>query len=223
MAIRIFSALYHAAALWVMAWGFSNLNTLATNEWIEAQLGGHFQFLTIQGLALAWITLFFALTADFIPSLAFAQRAKRLFLMISLPLAMVISSIYWGLLLTFPSLILPPLPSSEPSSSSAAPALARIPLSLDLALHASPALSLVAEFFLMESKYSRHDVVYKAPIMACLFGLWYSNWVEYCAKYNGVFPYPFLTDNSLPGRIAIYVATTIIALTSFRGLNAIHS
>lgn len=104
---------------------------------------------------------------------------------------MVISSIYWTLLLLFPVLIIQPSqPGSSPPSSSAELGLVRIPLWIDLALHAMPALALVVDFMLFEVKYSRKAVVLNAPIATSLFAVWYSCWVEHCAKINGTCTFP---------------------------------
>jgi hypothetical protein len=62
----------------------------------------------------------------------------------------------------------------------------RIPLSVDLALHAVPALSLLADFMIFEKKYSRNQVTYGAPLVAATFTVWYAWWVERCASFNGV-------------------------------------
>jgi FAR-17a/AIG1-like protein len=97
---------------------------------------------------------------------------------------MVISLIYWPLVILYPQLILPQ------SSNSAHPAevspLIRMPLWIDLALHATPSLSILADFFLFESKYQWKDVQVGAPITTAAFALWYSLWVEHCGKINGV-------------------------------------
>ena len=63
---------------------------------------------------------------------------------------------------------------------------ARIPLSVDLALHATPSLAMLADFFLFESKYKWKDVQVGAPITTAAFALWYGFWVEHCGKINGV-------------------------------------
>lgn len=42
-----------------------------------------------------------------------------------------------------------------------------------------------------------------------------------CASINGSFPYPFLTLNPLPVRIAIYAGASAFAIASFWGLNAL--
>jgi hypothetical protein len=102
---------------------------------------------------------------------------------------MVISLIYWPLMILFPQLILPPAAADVPQTpvsgrSATIPPLVRIPLSVDLALHATPALSILMDFFLFESKYQRKDVQVGAPITTAVFALWYSFWVEHCGKMN---------------------------------------
>lgn len=73
---------------------------------------------------------------------------------------------------------------SGPSPASAASPLIRIPFSLDLALHASPAIALLTEFVAFQMPYSYSDVTYTATVFAVLVGIWYGTWVEYCASYN---------------------------------------
>lgn len=105
---------------------------------------------------------------------------------------MVISTIYWTLLLAFPQLILRKEEifetafESEPSSSAEAPHLARIPVKMDLALHAVPAISLLLDFFLFERKYTTKQATYGGFVVAAASGFWYAWWVEECAKYNGI-------------------------------------
>ena len=85
-----------------------------------------------------------------------------------------------------PSLILQPDPyASEPSSRS----VIALPIDIDLCLHALPAISLLIDFFAFERSYGERDERILAPGMATLFALWYSNWVEYCARKNGTCKY----------------------------------
>lgn len=44
------AVLLHGSAAAIMAYGYNSLHNLPINGWIETQKGGHFQFLTIQGL-----------------------------------------------------------------------------------------------------------------------------------------------------------------------------
>ncbi|KAH8117342.1 FAR-17a/AIG1-like protein [Phellopilus nigrolimitatus] len=220
------SLVLHAVSALIMGWAYNALETTVLHTFIQHQKGGHLQFLTIQSMAVSWLTMLLSLFCDLLPTSQPLKQTKRAFFMIALPLSVVVTSIYWSLMLFLPSLILQPVPgSSEPSSSSAAPTpdFVRIPLSLDLALHAVPAAALLVDFFAFEDSYGVRAARHGATAMAFAFGVWYSVWVEYCASHNGTFPYPFLTVNPLPIRIVIYGAVTTIAFLSFRGINAVHS
>ncbi|KAG1756523.1 FAR-17a/AIG1-like protein [Suillus paluster] len=213
----------HGAAVGVMAYGFLSLKKLPMDAWIRTQKGGHFQFLTIQGLASAWLTMALSLGCDILPSFTALRTAKRASLMISLPLAFVISAVYWSLLLLFPSLILQrPLLGSEPSSSLAVPELIWIPLKIDLSLHLAPLVALLADFTFFEKKYTRKQVQIGAPLVVLVCGTWYTCWVEYCASYNNTFPYPFLTENPFNIRIGIYTFVSFLAWGCFCLINALH-
>lgn len=60
----------------------------------------------------------------------------------------------------------------------------QLPLSIDLALHAAPAVFLMFDFLLFEKKYDKREANVIAPVAASLFGLWYCSWVEHCGKHN---------------------------------------
>ncbi len=92
-------------------------------------------------------------------------------------------SVYWTLLLLFPSLILQKYVPSELTSSHDALPLARIPLPLDLAMHVVPGLSLVLDFLVFEKKYSQELVKLAVPVVLTCGGM-YSSWAERNAKLN---------------------------------------
>lgn len=106
--------------------------------------------------------------------------------LIVIQLAVVISSIYWTLLIFFPQLIIAQniQQPGAPSSSSEAPAPFYLPLSIDLALHAAPTISLVVDFFAFESKYTEKEVRIAVPTIMAAYTLFYSSWVEFCASKN---------------------------------------
>lgn len=133
------------------------------------------------------------------------RTIKRLLLMMSLPvrkfppcilapvlsplphlqLTFVISSIYWTLILMFPRLIMwvgPPEGSSIPTEI---PEMWRIPLSMDLSLHAVPLIAVALDFLVFERKYTERQQRVHAPILTALYAVWYGAWVEWCASYNG--------------------------------------
>jgi len=194
MSLRVALGVFHGGSAALMCWGFQQLHTLAIHEWLVRQKGGHFQYLTNQGLVLATITMAISFFIDLAPSKPLKQ-AKRALLLIALPLAVVISSIYWTLLSFAPFLILPPEnqnttgePSSaiDPDATDIDPLLLfRIPFSLDLTLHASPVLALLIDFFLLEEKFPHRAVRRTAPLLALLYGIGYGIFVEYCAAANG--------------------------------------
>lgn len=214
----------HGVAVSVMTYGFISLRRLPMDGLIRAQKGGHFQFLTIQGLAVAWLTMVLSLGCDSLPSFAVLRTAKRASLMIALPLAFVISTVYWSLLLFLPSLILQRrLPGlSESSSSSTLPELVWIPFNIDFPLHLAPVITLLADFFFFEKKYTKKQVQIGAPLVVLACGTCYACWVEYCASYNNTFPYPFLTENPLNIRVGIYIFVSFLAWGCFRLMNALH-
>jgi len=159
--------------------------------------------------------------ADTLPKNRSVIRAKRLMTMMSLPLAAVVSTVYWSLVLLAPSLILPPSVDS-PKDSSAPPKLAYISRDVDLMVHLFPALFLSIDFYLLEEKYFGMDVTSYAPLMSIVFAVWYSSWIEYLAVFNRRFPYPFL-EHPFPTRVVIYAATATFGYMSFRLLNWWHS
>ncbi|KAJ7774707.1 FAR-17a/AIG1-like protein-domain-containing protein [Mycena metata] len=184
------SVLLHVGAISAMTYG---LHGLGLSSWIATQYGGHFQYLTIQGRI---------------------RAIKRTLFIAAMPIATVVSSIYWTLLLTFPHLILQALPESPDSPMV-------LPLRVDLSLHAVPAISLLLDFMVFERKYGRSASLSAVPITV-FCTVWYGWWVELCASKNGTFPYPFLTLNPLETRIGIYAGACIVACISFYGLNALH-
>jgi hypothetical protein len=132
----------------------------------------------------------------------------------------VVTLIYWPLMLFLPAAL---MQSFESEASSDVPQFYRIPLSLDLSLHAAPALALLADFTFFEAKYGKNATRYGAPVASLVFAVWYASCAEYFASFNGSFPYPFLTENTFPVRVAIYSGATTLALLSFWGMNGIKA
>ena len=91
MYIRPLIAFLHALAAGVMVYGYQGLTTLAIDNWMRSQKGGHFQFLTVQGymcnaqlqaiwmmsdlsmfgrLVVAWVSMMLSLATDLFPSVS---------------------------------------------------------------------------------------------------------------------------------------------------------
>ncbi|KAI0780764.1 FAR-17a/AIG1-like protein [Trametes elegans] len=224
MPLNLRALLLHAASVAIMAHGYMNLPDMIGTVRMSEKKGGQFQFLTIQGLLLAFVTMVVSLAVDLIPSSRWLRNVKRAVLIIALPVSIVISTIYWNLLLFMPHMIIFTAPdATTPTSSTLVPEPARLPLSLDLALHAVPAVAMFIDFYFFERKYTGAASRWGPIVLAAIFGSWYSWWVEYCASYNGFFPYPFLTENPYNVRLLIYLGATSFAAISFKILNALHS
>lgn len=216
----------HAGGGGIIFYGYNSLKRLEVYPDTTAQYGGFWQYLTIQGIYLAGLTMVASLMLDLFPSIGMMKTIKRSLLMLTLPLNVVISLIYWSLILLLPAMILQKaktLSDDSPSSNAMIEMLFYIPLDMDLALHAAPAISLALDFFLFERKYSRRVTNFVAPLLALAYTAWYGWWVEHCAaKNNEIFPYPFLTDNPFRIRLVIYAGAGLIAPLSFRLLNSLH-
>lgn len=64
--------------------------------------------------------------------------------------------------------------------------LVYLPLHLDLAMHAVPAVALAVDFFIYEQKFGRKSAIL-APLLAFAYAIFYGSWVEHCSsKNNGV-------------------------------------
>ncbi|KAK0451875.1 FAR-17a/AIG1-like protein [Armillaria borealis] len=223
MAFSSSPVLLHSVATAIMAWAHSQLGNSPIDPLVETQYGGHYQFLTILGLVASLCTMGVALLVDLFPSIPALRSLKRAMLMVCMPVEAVVVSVYWTLLLLFPSLILQKYVPSESTSSHDALPLARIPLPLDLAMHVVPGLSLVLDFLVFEKKYSQELVKLAVPVVLTCGGM-YSSWAERNAKLNdGIFPYPFLTENPFETRLGIYVGACVIGYIYFRVLNALHA
>ncbi|KAJ6455692.1 FAR-17a/AIG1-like protein [Mycena sanguinolenta] len=214
--VQTSSAALHFAAICVMTYGYNALHGLPINAWIDSQYGGHFQFLTIQGLAIAWLTMAVGLFEDFFPSIKGVRAVKRGLFIVALPTATMVSSIYWSLLLAAPQLIMQKMPTGSDDSP------VMMPLRIDISLHAVPCLALLADFMIFERKYGRNASQLAAPALLSLYTLCYSSWVERCASFNGTFPYPFLTLNPFEIRLRIYAGVCAVGCLSFYALNALH-
>ncbi|KAK8869955.1 hypothetical protein IAR55_000524 [Kwoniella newhampshirensis] len=218
--------IFHVVSAAIMINGFVGVQGLAIDKAIGPQYGGFFQYLTILGLIATCIVMLLSTISDYLPGITFFRPIKRVFLLAALPVELVISSIYWSLVLLAPHLMFPASPdagsSSEPSSSGGQELLFRIPLWMDISMHLAPALALIADFFILERKFRPPVSTYGALLLATTFGTAYGFWAEHCASINGNFAYPFLNIMNLQQRIATYAGATFGAWAVFRGLNKLH-
>ncbi|KIM54769.1 hypothetical protein SCLCIDRAFT_1221688 [Scleroderma citrinum Foug A] len=208
---------------------------------IAASTGGKTQFLTIQALTGSSLCIVLSLVQDLFPSVErYLHPSKRALLMIFLPTGFTVCSIYWPLRIFAPSLIFLPdtTPTTTPdlfASAAAASAepvfsglatgrdLVYIPLFADLSMHAAPFIALMLDFFLCERKFSRRQLNRVAPVIMLAYGTIYGSALEYLAKCDGYFTYPFLDVSPFSVRLAIYVGAACGGYTCLRLLNGLRS
>lgn len=137
---------WHVLALAVFTYAFRSLDLMAaiSGADIEAMYGGHYQFLTILGLWLSRLGMMIALLSDLIPRNAPLKTAKSLVCVAALPVETLISLLYWTVLSINPDLLIPPRKVVHPDN----PAqfiweTVRMPLPIDLSMHAAPAFFLL--------------------------------------------------------------------------------
>ncbi|KIJ68994.1 hypothetical protein HYDPIDRAFT_164692 [Hydnomerulius pinastri MD-312] len=101
--------------------------------------------------------------------------------------------------------------------------VARMPLDVDLCLHAVPFLSLLVDFIVFENKFAYEQANTVALIVISAYGICYGAWVEHIAKFNKMFPYPFLTVRQpFSVHARTYVLAILVRMGFFRIVNDLH-
>lgn len=163
---RQFSLLLHAVGVASFAASFRFLSTWETP--ISSAYGGHYQFLTILGLALAQLTFVVGLLADItLSNQLFA--VKNVLALCATPLEALITLLYWGLCAIDKSLVFPPE--------------FQLDILPDVGFHAAPALLLSVDLLLLSPPWTIRAYSSMALSMILAFAYWF--WVEYCFNQNG--------------------------------------
>ncbi|KAI1304687.1 FAR-17a/AIG1-like protein [Xylaria venustula] len=160
---------------------------------ISASFGGHYQFLTIIGLALALATFSIGLAADLTLSPALFQ-AKNSLAVCSAPLEILISILFWGLCAIDKNLVFPP--DSE---------LDFIP---NFGFHAAPGLFLAVDLLLLSPPWTIDGFAAVALSQSFAFLYWF--WVEYCYRQNGWYPYPIFDLLSTWQRMLLFAFSAFL-------------
>ncbi|KAI1260099.1 FAR-17a/AIG1-like protein [Xylariaceae sp. FL1019] len=197
---RRFSIVWHAAGIASFLASFDFLNAWETP--MSAAYGGHYQFLTIIGLALALATFVVALVADLTLSPALFH-AKNMLAVASAPLeALVrrnpITILYWGLCAIDKTLVFPPE--------------FQLDFLPDFGFHAAPGLFLATDLILFSPPWTITGVAAMALSQALAFSYWY--WVEYCYSKNGWYPYPIFDMLSTWQRAALFTVSATLMTAS---------
>ncbi|TGJ84129.1 hypothetical protein E0Z10_g4635 [Xylaria hypoxylon] len=165
-------------------------------EWeteISSSFGGHYQFLTIIGLALALCTFTVGLIADITLSPSLFQ-AKNYLAVCSTPLEVLISILFWGLCAIDKDLVFPP--DSE---------LSFLP---NFGFHAAPGLFLTLDLLLFSPPWTIDGFATVALSQTIAFLYWF--WVEYCYTQNGWYPYPIFDILNTWQRAALFAFSAFL-------------
>lgn len=136
---------------------------------INNSYGWHWQYLTILGLSVAYLTFIFGLLADI-------TLSPRLFLikntlsLCSAPLEILISLLYWGICAIDETLVVPPEMHIAPIA--------------DIGFHAMPSILLTIDLLFLSPPWTIQAFPAMALSSAIAVGYW--AWVEQCFKHNGL-------------------------------------
>lgn len=142
----IFAIVWHVLALIVFTYAFQSLDEIAgiSGLDIDAMFGGHYQFLTILGLWVSRLAMIAALINDFTPSKYSFKKTKSFICVAALPTETLISLLYWTVMAISPDLLVPPRQVVDPENPAQMINITvRIPMKMDLSMHAAPALFLL--------------------------------------------------------------------------------
>ncbi|KAI1421077.1 FAR-17a/AIG1-like protein [Xylaria sp. FL1777] len=188
---RRISMLLHTAGIVSFLASFRFLANWETP--ISSAFGGHYQFLTIIGLALALCTFAIGLTADLTLSPSLFQ-AKNSLAVCSAPLEVLITILFWGLCAIDKSLVFPP--DSE---------LDFIP---NFGFHAAPGLFLTLDLLLLSPPWTIEG--FAAVALSQTLALLYWFWVEYCYRQNGWYPYPIFDILNTWQRVTLFIFSAFL-------------
>ncbi len=163
---RTASLLIHLAGLASFTGSFRWLNQYASP--LADAYGGHYQFLTVIGLALATLTFAAGLVSDVTLSPA-AFAAKNALSVASAPLEVLVALMYWSIRTIDRTLLAPE--GFE---------LHWVP---DVGMHLVPAVMLFVDLALLSPPWTVSAYAAMALSMAGAFLYW--GWVEFCFSKNG--------------------------------------
>ncbi|KAJ2978858.1 hypothetical protein NUW58_g7362 [Xylaria curta] len=172
---------------------------------MPAGFGGHYQFLTIIGLALALCTFVVGLIADLTLSPALFQ-AKNSFAVCSTPLEVLVSILFWGICAIDKSLVFPP--DSQ---------LDFLP---NFGFHAAPGLFLSLDLLLLSPPWTIDG--FAAIALSQTLALLYWFWVEYCYSQNGWYPYPIFDILSTWQRAMLFAFSAFLMTGSTMSLKWLY-
>ncbi|KAI0109657.1 FAR-17a/AIG1-like protein-domain-containing protein [Nemania sp. FL0031] len=185
------SILLHTAGIVSFLASFRFLSNWETP--MSSAFGGHYQFLTIIGLALALGTFVVGLVADITLSPTLFQ-AKNALAVCSAPLEVIITILFWGISAIDKKLVMPP--EHE------------IGLLPNFGFHAAPGLFLTLDLLLLSPPWTIDGFAAVALSQTIAFMYWF--WVEYCYQRNGWYPYPLFDVLSTWQRATLFAFSAFL-------------
>lgn len=172
---------------------------------ISSSFGGHYQFLTIIGLALALCTFTVGLVADLTLSPDLFQ-AKNSLAVCSAPLEVLITVLFWGLCAIDKNLVFPPESELE--------------LLPNFGFHAAPGLFLTLDLLLLSPPWTIDAFAAVALSQTLAFLYWF--WIEYCYRQNGWYPYPIFDMLSTWQRSILFACSALLMTGSTLSLKWLY-
>lgn len=193
---------------------------------LSSQFGGHYQFLTNISLVLTSVTLLLGITRAVSSSLPLVRELKSLASTITMPIEVMVSLLYWTFLAIDPALLIPSRKVPDTlNPGQFVMETVRLPLLIDLCMHAFPAILLLVDFLVFSP-----PLPLRCPSVLTSWPIWtsvlstmsYCLWAEVCNAHNGHYPYPLLSMLSTPHRVALYIACGLTMGVVLVASNALH-
>ncbi|ODQ65293.1 hypothetical protein NADFUDRAFT_42577 [Nadsonia fulvescens var. elongata DSM 6958] len=203
MKMKITQLAVHLAGLAIFSRSFYDLHfgILAATP-MALSYGGHFQYLTILGLFVSFLTFALALIHD-ITGLVFFARFKNILSILITPVEFVITTLYWALKTADPKLLI-----------DVENLVVLVPRSFDLSVHVAPVVLLVIDLLAFSPSW-HHVSKRKAAGLYALASTVYWYWVHHTYGVNGFFPYPFLSLVTIWQRVGVFLVGGFVAFGSF--------
>lgn len=172
---------------------------------ISSAYGWHFQYLTIIGLLTASLTFLCGFLAD-IFDLPFLFRIKNVLSICSAPLECLISTLYWGLRVVDPALVVP----KE----------LELPLPVDLSFHLAPAAFLLVDLLFFSPPWTISFVPALGLSTVIAFAYWF--WIELCFSHNGFYPYPLFAMLDNTQRAGLFAVSAVMMAGSTAAIRQVY-
>ena len=130
------------------------------------------------------------------------SRLSTYLSMVTTPLEVLISLLYWSIRTIDKKLVFPEW--------------AILPLRADLAFHAVPSILLVADFLLFSPPWTITTPQAMALSASFAFAYWF--WVEQCFSHNGFYPYPIFEMVDTVGRLTLFSTSALLMTGSTMAL-----